>query len=81
VQTDPLELTVNMTVEGEEIIGSRPLPNATTSSNDLTSGNGEANGNAEPLGDKKRVRSGSQDVEMTDSPVKRQKGVAPVKAE
>jgi tRNA-dihydrouridine synthase 3 len=80
VQIDPLEPPVNMTVEGEEIIGGGPLPNAATSSNDLTSGNGEANGNAEPLGDKKRVRTGSQDG-MTDSPVKRQKGVAPVKAE
>lgn len=58
------------------------LPQAnTTSSNSGESGNLNTNGSAEQLGDKKRVRTGSQDVEMAESPVKRQKGVAPIKAE
>jgi hypothetical protein len=81
IQSDRIELAVNMAGEGDEIILDGPVPNAATDSNGLASGNSEANGNTEPLGDKKRVRSGSQDVEMADSPVKRQKGVAPVKAE
>lgn len=57
------------------------MPPADPNVNGAPSGNTEHNGNAEQLSDKKRVRSGSQDVEMTESPVKRQKGVAPVKAE
>jgi tRNA-dihydrouridine synthase 3 len=70
-----------MAGEGDEITADGSLPNAATSSNGLDSGNPETNGSVESLGDKKRVRTGSQDVEMADSPVKRQKGVAPVKAE
>jgi tRNA-dihydrouridine synthase 3 len=75
------EFTVNMAGEGDENVLDGPLPGAATSSNELASGNSEANVHTEQLGDKKRVRSGSQDVEMADSSVKRQKGVAPVKAE
>ena len=59
----------------------QPLPFADTASNDVASGNTQTNGNAEPSSDKKRVRTSSQDVEMAESPVKRQKGVAPIKAE
>jgi tRNA-dihydrouridine synthase 3 len=57
------------------------LPSADTNLTGDQSGNHETNGNAEPLSDKKRIRTGSQDVEMAESPVKRQKGVAPIKAE
>jgi tRNA-dihydrouridine synthase 3 len=52
---------------------------ATTSN--IPSGNNESTVNGEQSTDKKRTRTGSQDVEMADSPVKRQKGVAPIKAE
>jgi tRNA-dihydrouridine synthase 3 len=72
---------MNMPGEGDEITADGSLPNAATSSNGLDSGNHEISGSVESLGDKKRVRTGSQDVEMADSPVKRQKGVAPIKAE
>jgi tRNA-dihydrouridine synthase 3 len=78
---DPIALTVNMAGEGDEIVVGGSLPNAATSSNGPGSGNNETNGSVDSAGDKKRVRTGSQDVEMADSPVKRQKGVAPVKAE
>jgi tRNA-dihydrouridine synthase 3 len=70
-----------MAGEGDEIVVDGSLPSAATSSNGPGSSNIETNGSVDSLGDKKRVRTGSQDVEMADSPVKRQKGVAPVKAE
>jgi tRNA-dihydrouridine synthase 3 len=70
-----------MAGEGEQITADRPVLNAASESNGPESGNTTMNGNTEPSSDKKRVRSGSQDVEMADSPVKRQKGVAPIKAE
>jgi tRNA-dihydrouridine synthase 3 len=70
-----------MTGEGEQIAVDGPVLSAASDTNGLESGDHTANGNTEPSSDKKRVRSGSQDVEMADSPVKRQKGVAPIKAE
>lgn len=70
-----------MTGEGEQIAADGPVLNAASDTNGPESGNNAANGNTETSSDKKRVRSGSQDVEMADSPVKRQKGVAPIKAE
>jgi tRNA-dihydrouridine synthase 3 len=72
---------VNMAGEGDEIVIDGPVPKVTTETNDPESGNSATNGSTEPLSDKKRGRTGSQDVEMADSPVKRQKGVAPIKSE
>jgi tRNA-dihydrouridine synthase 3 len=45
------------------------------------SGNGEVDAISAPLSPKKRVRTGSQDVEVAETSVKRVKGVAPIKAE
>lgn len=70
-----------MAGESDEINVGGPTPNAATDSNGLESGNSAGKGSAESASDKKRVRTGSQDVEMADSPVKRQKGVAPIKPE
>ncbi|KAH7390875.1 tRNA-dihydrouridine(47) synthase [NAD(P)(+)] [Phaeosphaeria sp. MPI-PUGE-AT-0046c] len=70
-----------MAGEGDQISVDGPTPAAATDTTVPQSGNTTANGTTEPLSDKKRVRSGSQDVEMADSPIKRQKGVAPIKAE
>jgi tRNA-dihydrouridine synthase 3 len=70
-----------MAGEADAIAPSEPV-NADTVSSGAPSGNHEANGNnAELLSGEKRMRSGSQDVEMSNSPVKRQKGVAPIKSE
>ena len=69
-----------MAGEGDAIAPSEPA-NADTVSSAAPSGNQAANGNAEPLSGEKRTRSGSHDVEMSESPVKRQKGVAPIKSE
>lgn len=70
-----------MTGEGDQISMDGVVPATATETTAPESGNTTANDTTEALGDKKRVRSGSQDVEMADSPVKRQKGVAPIKAE
>jgi tRNA-dihydrouridine synthase 3 len=70
-----------MAGEGDEIVVDGPVPGAATETNGPESGNSATNGSTELLSDKKRVRTGSQDVEMADSPVKRQKGVAPIKSE
>lgn len=70
-----------MAGEGEQVSVDGPRPATVMESTAPESGNTSANGTTESLSDKKRVRSGSQDVEMVDSPVKRQKGVAPIKAE
>ncbi|KAF2820379.1 tRNA-dihydrouridine(47) synthase [NAD(P)(+)] [Ophiobolus disseminans] len=70
-----------MASEGDATKASESLPLTDINSNGTAIGNTETNGGAEPLGDKKRVRTGSQDVEMAESPLKRQKGVAPIKAE
>jgi tRNA-dihydrouridine synthase 3 len=69
-----------MTSEGDPKVF-EALPSADTNLAGDQSGNHETNGSAEPLSDKKRIRTGSQDVEIADAPVKRQKGVAPIKAE
>jgi tRNA-dihydrouridine synthase 3 len=69
-----------MAGEGDNIVDA-PMPSAAIDTNGVQSGDGVANGNTEPPKDLKRERTGSQDVEMADSPVKRQKGVAPIKAE
>ena len=45
------------------------------------SGNGEVDALSAPLSPKKRARTGSQDVEVAETAVKRVKGVAPIKAE
>jgi tRNA-dihydrouridine synthase 3 len=76
-----IEFTTIMAGEGYQISVDGPMPTAVIDTTALESGNTTANGTTESLSDKKRVRSGSQDVEMADSPVKRQKGVAPIKAE
>lgn len=70
-----------MTGEGDTSVPSEPLANSAAASNGATSANTNLNTNTEPLSGEKRTRSGSQDVEMTESPVKRQKGVAPIKPE
>lgn len=70
-----------MAGEGDQIGMDGLVPATVTETTVPESGNTLANDTTEPLSDKKRVRSGSQDVEMADSPVKRQKGVAPIKAE
>jgi hypothetical protein len=69
-----------MAGEGDNTVDA-PMLSAAIDTNGVESGNGVANGNTEPPKDLKRERAGSQDVEMDDSPVKRQKGVAPIKAE
>lgn len=58
-----------------------PSAGATLDANGVHSGNGEVNGSTEPLSPKKRTRTNSQDVEASESSVKRVKGVAPIKAE
>jgi tRNA-dihydrouridine synthase 3 len=70
-----------MSSDGNATMPGEPLPLAGTHFNGVQSGNSESNGTAEQLSDKKRVRTGSQDAEVIESPVKRQKGVAPIKAE
>jgi tRNA-dihydrouridine synthase 3 len=75
---------MNMTGEGDATAASESAnanTNTNTVFNDTPSGNHETNGNAEPLSGEKRTRSRSQDVNMSESPVKRQKGVAPIKSE
>jgi len=70
-----------MAGEGDQVAVDVPVSSAVADSHGVESGNGLSSTNTEPLGDKKRLRTGSQDIEMADSPVKRQKGVAPIKAE
>jgi hypothetical protein len=73
---------VKMAGEGDQVaIDDAPVPSAVADSNGVESGNRPSSSNTEPSSDKKRVRTGSQDIDMADSPVKRQKGVAPIKAE
>ena len=63
-------------MDGEKIesVNGQPLPGATIplDSNGAHSGDSEV---------KKRARSGSPNAEAVEGPAKRQKGVAPVKAE
>lgn len=70
-----------MTSEGGKSLLGDSLPQSNTTSNGSATGGINTNDSTEQVSDKKRVRTGSQDVEMAESPVKRQKGVAPIKAE
>lgn len=70
-----------MTSEGEGVTPGGPPPSSKNNSIGVESGNHEPHTTTEPLSDKKRIRTGSQDVEMAESQVKRQKGVAPIKPE
>jgi tRNA-dihydrouridine synthase 3 len=67
--------------EGETVAPSEQLPYSGALSNGPTSGTHSTDSNTQPLSGEKRVRTGSQEAEMAETPVKRQKGVAPVKAE
>lgn len=63
-------------MDGEKVesVSGQPLPGATIplDSNGAHSGDSEV---------KKRARSGSPSTEVAEGPAKRQKGVAPIKAE
>jgi tRNA-dihydrouridine synthase 3 len=70
-----------MTGEGETVALSEQLPNSGAVSNGSASGAHNAGSIIQPLSGEKRVRTGSQEAEMAETPLKRQKGVAPIKAE
>lgn len=72
-----------MAGEGDQFAVDASVPSTVVDSNGVESAGGHdlSSSNTEPPSDKKRLRTGSQDIEMADSPVKRQKGVAPIKPE
>ncbi|KAF2127980.1 tRNA-dihydrouridine(47) synthase [NAD(P)(+)] [Dothidotthia symphoricarpi CBS 119687] len=72
-----------MAGEGEEAMAGQPVLEVglAPDSNGARGDNSTVAENAAPSSPKKRTRTGSQDIEMSESSVKRQKGVAPIKAE
>lgn len=73
-----------MTTSNGNAVGSDPAVPANSvilDPNGDNSGNGEVDALSAPLSPKKRMRTGSQDVEVSEASVKRVKGVAPIKAE
>ena len=71
-----------MAGEDEEVMIDQPLLKVgLEDSNGAQGDNGAVAENAAPSSLKKRTRTGSPDVEISESSVKRQKGVAPIKAE
>lgn len=69
--------------EVKEAMSDQPASNGAIAldSNVAHSGSGEVDGSTAPLSPKKRTRTNSQDVDGSESSVKRVKGVAPIKAE
>lgn len=75
-----LVFTAIMAGEGEDTMTAQPLL-PTPDSNGVQGDNGVVAENAAPSSPKKRARTGSPNIEMPENSVKRQKGVAPIKAE
>lgn len=70
-----------MNGESEVVATDHVVSNEHADGTTMPSGNGETSIASQTLSGEKRTRSSSQDIEMVESPVKRQKGVAPIKAE